>query len=40
MKRRMLQSVFNAFSLKAYAAKVTTAVVTGGDLCPKPLTAP
>ena len=31
MKRRMLQSVFNAFAMKAHAAKVTTAVVNGGD---------
>ena len=31
MKRRMLQAVFNSFMLKAHAAKVTTAVVNGGD---------
>lgn len=31
-KKNMLQSVFNAFALRAYAAdKTTTAVVTGGD---------
>lgn len=30
MKKRMLQAVFNAFSMKAYAA-TTTAVVNGGD---------
>ena len=31
MKKRMLQAVFNSFILKAHAAKVTTAVVNGGD---------
>lgn len=31
MKKRMLQAVFSSFSMKAHAAKVTTAVVNGGD---------
>ena len=31
MKKRMLQAVFNSFIMKAHAAKVTTAVVNGGD---------
>ena len=31
MRKRMLRAVFNAFAVKAHAAKVTTAVVTGGD---------
>lgn len=31
MKKRMLKSVFSAFAMKAHAAKVTTAVVNGGD---------
>ena len=31
MKKSMLKSVFNAFAMRAYAAKVTTAVVNGGD---------
>ena len=31
MKKRMLQAVFNSFAMKAHAAKVTTAVVNGGD---------
>lgn len=31
MKKRMLQAVFSSFSMKAHAAKVTTAVVSGGD---------
>ena len=31
MNKRMLKAVFNTFAVKAYAAKVTTAVVNGGD---------
>ena len=31
MRKSMLKSVFNAFAMRAYAAKVTTAVVNGGD---------
>ena len=31
MKKRILQAVFNSFAMRAYAAKVTTAVVNGGD---------
>ena len=31
MKKRMLQAVFNSFAMRANAASVTTAVVSGGD---------
>ena len=31
MKKRMLQAVFRSFAMRAHAAKVTTAVVNGGD---------